>query len=493
MWLDLDRIRLRPIDAATAPHGIAARIALSHAFGFRVAARFCAALPAGRARAMAIVAALVAAARRRRRWRRRRRRWGRGTAVFFHALIAGGSSRDVAVAAGCAGVACWRRARISANMSPRGWRWGWRRRRRRWRGWRWRWRRRRGRHWSHVCILGQLLNLVIKPFPGFGCTGLSASAADRIFRPAERIEPCALRSVWQLLRAAIALAGSFQPHVGIDQIWQRGLDGRDGPNAGTSDIAPVCAVLPHVCNPVAARVDEEVRREAGNRLADCRCKLLNVIELVVCRVVLRLQPARVCAAWIRLVLAVQAPLRLRARDTKRLVVCYVGREPAEFAPDIQRGNAVREQRNVVRPAQPSAVRSVEVLDCGRARLCKRVDRVRNARLVSSSGRGVAAMRVRLVCREVRKRVGLNHQRDWHFPAVRFQNSSQRLDVVLLIVCNPVCTIALFHVVARAVAVRVATDFAVRCFGVAVSVRQIVPGTARGKHRLTVPCSARGQF
>mmetsp|Transcript_42539 Transcript_42539/g.103235 ORF Transcript_42539/g.103235 Transcript_42539/m.103235 type:complete len:586 (+) Transcript_42539:280-2037(+) len=328
---------------------------------------------------------------------------------------------------------------------------------------------------------GELLDLVVEPAARLGRAGLVAPPSDRVCRLAHRIVPRARRAAGQRLRAAVALPRRLQPEVRVDDGGERGVRRRRVPQPRAADVAPVGAVGAHAVDAVAPRVDQPVRREAADRAARVGADDLRVVQLVVRRVVLLQQAARVAAARVRRVeRAVLRDAHLhrlrRARHAERLVVGRVGGEAAE----VRRDAHLREQpdvRLVPRlPPQPAAVRRVEVERDRRRLLRQMLDRECHAVVIRCLRRRVAARGAgRLgVGRQVGQRVGLDDHRDRQPRVVRAEQRGERLHVLLLVLGEPLRAVALPRVVAPAARrVAVAADLAVGRLRVAVAVGQVV--------------------
>mmetsp|Transcript_79802 Transcript_79802/g.247954 ORF Transcript_79802/g.247954 Transcript_79802/m.247954 type:complete len:266 (-) Transcript_79802:548-1345(-) len=203
--------------------------------------------------------------------------------------------------------------------------------------------------------------------PCLGCMRLPQLCAERVYGGAARVEARALRAVGQHLTATVRLTGSLQPKVGVDEAPVRHVRGRGHPRARSAWVAPICTQLPLVRDTVPASVDDHVRIHV-KQCVRSRDQACSIVQLVVPKIVLTLQLARVIATWLVLVFVVEAvavPVALvwapRALDPQRLVVGHVGCKPSDLVQrKVQVMKHCHELFEVVLPTYPSAVGCIEV-------------------------------------------------------------------------------------------------------------------------------------
>ena len=213
-----------------------------------------------------------------------------------------------------------------------------------------------------VGVLCELLDLVVEPLSSFRGTRLGALGAKGIGRGATAVESLTLGAIWQGLGASIGLTWRLEPEVGVD-LRAGGISCWKVSNAGSTDVAPVCAVSPHVWDTVAACVDDEVRIPA------CSSELLrhelDVVMFGVASVPLAFELAWVFTACFTLVLAIQAiviPVGTSApwaRLSEWLVVGDVSCESTEVV-EGHSFHDLDELGHVVRPSEPSTVSGIKV-------------------------------------------------------------------------------------------------------------------------------------
>ena len=344
-------------------------------------------------------------------------------------------------------------------------------------------RRATERPWVHVRPQGG----VGRQLRHLGCVvvaRLGRWAGEGVLSTARRVVARALVAAGQRFRAAVRLAGWLDPQIRVDQLRQRGGHGRRVARAGAADIAPRAALVARVALPVARGVDDDVRLEAGARLAVSRPlgQGLGVDQLGQAAVPLPQQTAGVLTALMPTpgTPAVVDDPRVapdlvgRAwRRPERVVVGDVDREATQLRCHAgQVTHELREVSGVVVPPQPAAVGGVEVQRGVRRGGGEDADGLGDARRVGRAGRG-AAVGILRVGDEVWQAIRLENHNHRH-GAVRGQLVGQRRHVVGQVVGDSLVAVARRGTVALAVVVdRAAAELAVARRRVAVSVGQVV--------------------
>lgn len=245
-------------------------------------------------------------------------------------------------------------------------------------------------------------------------------------------------------------------------------------NASVANVAPVGAVGPRLGLAIATGVNDEARLPAG--AFELLPEGLGVVKFGVGPIPFVSKSAWVLAAWLALVLAVQAVVVSVgaafpwAHDAEWLVVGDVGGEAAELF--IGQGlHDLEELDDVVGPAEPSAMCGVQV-HRGTWGLCgERVDGIGDAFGVGALG--VDAVGVVQVCREVWQRVRLNDQRDVDPPLELAEDVCIHINVFRLVLVEAGVAASAVAVVAGAVRIVLAANLAIRRVGIAVSVWKVV--------------------
>mmetsp|Transcript_61174 Transcript_61174/g.164574 ORF Transcript_61174/g.164574 Transcript_61174/m.164574 type:complete len:275 (-) Transcript_61174:544-1368(-) len=216
-----------------------------------------------------------------------------------------------------------------------------------------------------------------------------------------------------------------------------------------------------------------MRHEAGDALAHGLPQVQSVVVLVLRRIPLLNEAARVHATSMLWVGAVQAEVVRRAHDTQGLVPCDVRGETAQVRRHIQAANGGHIVLHVALPAQPPSMSGIEV--DGRARGCLRdsLHSIADATTVRGHGRGAAATRVRLVCGQVRQRVRLDDKHDRHETLEMPQNTGDLVDVLRAVLIEACRAIPSFDVVTTAIFLVCAADLAIRGLRVTIAIRKVV--------------------
>mmetsp|Transcript_30803 Transcript_30803/g.93205 ORF Transcript_30803/g.93205 Transcript_30803/m.93205 type:complete len:461 (-) Transcript_30803:253-1635(-) len=325
----------------------------------------------------------------------------------------------------------------------------------------------------HVRVRREHLDLVVKPGPGFRRPRLAGPRAEAVRGAAVRVEARALRAVGQGLCAAVRLARRLQPEIRVDDLGVGGGRGGDEAHARAADVAPIGAVGALVGHAVAPGVDDDVRLEAGDALRHRLPQVHGVVVLVLGWVPLSCQAARVVATLVVGMRVVEAPVVLGAHLPERLVAGHVRREAPQVRCHAQVLDGLHEVQHVVLPPEPAAVARVEVHgDVGRV-IPDGLHGVGDALLVRGDRGRVPAPRVGPVRRQVRQAVGLDDQDDGHEPVVLAQHGHNLVDVLGLILADPVGAGARRGVVAPAVLEVRATNLPVGGLGVAVAIREVI--------------------
>mmetsp|Transcript_118681 Transcript_118681/g.361021 ORF Transcript_118681/g.361021 Transcript_118681/m.361021 type:complete len:279 (+) Transcript_118681:498-1334(+) len=176
-----------------------------------------------------------------------------------------------------------------------------------------------------------------------------------------------------------------------------------------------------------------------------------------------------------------------AAHAQRLVLGHISREATDvFHRQAHIAQDLEEILNVVAPAQPSAMRGINVYLHLRNLLHQLVQGVLEADPVSSHGGGIPAMRVPRVRGQVRQAVRLQDDDDRHVIRVFLQHLHERVHVILLVLLNALRAIALVVVVAMAVLLG-AADLTDGCLCIAVTVGHVVPDQSDQRHRVLLLC------
>mmetsp|Transcript_6801 Transcript_6801/g.16235 ORF Transcript_6801/g.16235 Transcript_6801/m.16235 type:complete len:345 (-) Transcript_6801:16-1050(-) len=212
--------------------------------------------------------------------------------------------------------------------------------------------------------------------------------------------------------------------------------------------------------------------ERGHRGGHCGLQDAHVVHLVVRAVVLAEEVARVGAARVVLVRALDAVRVARALGSDGLVVRYVSGEATEVGLDAQVLHERHERRVAVLPPEPATVGRVHIQRARGARGLQCLDGVRDAGLVGA-GR-VRAVRVGHVGGHVGERVRLDDEHDWDLALEVGENGGEWVDVVVVILFEAVVACPRVGiVVACPVIVIYAADFTVRRLGLAIAIGQVV--------------------
>mmetsp|Transcript_50117 Transcript_50117/g.139058 ORF Transcript_50117/g.139058 Transcript_50117/m.139058 type:complete len:237 (+) Transcript_50117:178-888(+) len=148
---------------------------------------------------------------------------------------------------------------------------------------------------SQPRVRRELLDLVVEPLPGLWRARLPVPGADAVFRGAVCVEARALLSARQHLRATVRLPRRLQPEVGVDDLRVRRLRRREEAHARAADVAPIRALGALVRHAVAPGVHDHVRLEAGDALRHGLPQVQRIVVLVLRRVPLLCEAARVVA------------------------------------------------------------------------------------------------------------------------------------------------------------------------------------------------------
>jgi len=135
---------------------------------------------------------------------------------------------------------------------------------------------------------------------------------------------------------------------------------------------------------------------------------VDIIELIVARVVLIFEVARITAASVS-GLGVGETVRLSslsilewAHSTNWLVIGSVGGEALNVRGDAQAEYSIDKGLHIVSPAQPPTMSAVNIECASWASILQSLNCVRNAFFVSVDGGGVAAVRISLVGSKIGK-------------------------------------------------------------------------------------------
>ena len=315
---------------------------------------------------------------------------------------------------------------------------------------------------AHVGVSGKLFDLVVEPLSSFRNIRFASPAPKGVDRSTEFIVSWAHVSwlVWvsvagKVSRASIALTRSLEPVVRINAGRICRLQGGLQSDASTTNVAPVAVGAARSWVAVTAGVNNKLWVETWHSCVHVVAQDLHVVRLVVCKIILVQKTIWVNAAWVCwgwwVALAVNAWFALHAHG---LVIRNVGRE------------ALR----VVVPAQPAAVRTVDVHGGLRSTCREGVNGVLDALLVRNLR--ILAAGVADVGHQVWKRVRFNNQHHRHGWILR-QYSGKLVDVLLPVLTQSIRAIAGSIVVASPVSVVRAADFTVRGESIAVTVGKII--------------------
>mmetsp|Transcript_65827 Transcript_65827/g.169419 ORF Transcript_65827/g.169419 Transcript_65827/m.169419 type:complete len:311 (+) Transcript_65827:667-1599(+) len=202
-------------------------------------------------------------------------------------------------------------------------------------------------------------------------------------------------------------------------------------------------------------------------------EVARVVQLVLRRVPLRGQMARVVAAGVVRVRVVEAVVVRWAHLAECLIPSHVRRKATQVLRHIERSDGLHEVIHVVLPTKPTAMTSIKVDGSLRSRFRKRLHCVGHTLLVCRLGRGVTAPRVGQVRGEIRQGVRLDHQHDGNLSVVLLQHRGNGVDVVLPVLCDALRALAPSIIVAPAILLVCAADLTIRSLRVAVAVRQVI--------------------
>ena len=328
-----------------------------------------------------------------------------------------------------------------------------------------------------MCVLRQRDSIEVPEGTRDGGLGLAGLRADGIGIAACLIVLVAGRAVRQCLGAPVGLARRLQIEESVHQIRKQIVGRGRLAEACAAHVAPAGTAGALVRDAVARRVDDVVRVPVWDRPLDLLSEALNVVIFIVPTRELWKESARVFATnatgGTAVVVHRVVECRRRARYAQRLEVAHIRRKATHLCRNLESAEEGCIRLRVRLPAEPAAVRGVNVDRSLGGGGRERVDRHRDALCVRCLGGRGGALWVALVRREVGDRRGLENEGHRHLVGVLGDDGGDRIDKVVLVLAQPRAAVALREVVARAVRFRSTAELAERVVGVAVSVGQIV--------------------